>query len=70
MTPILQRELAPLRLQQTDGYRTLISAIFDLQNQAVTVPERAGFFERRVGTPNLGHCQQSVSLNALEQGRR
>jgi hypothetical protein len=27
----------------TDGNRTLISAIFDLQNQAVTVPQRAGF---------------------------
>jgi hypothetical protein len=30
---------------------TLISAISDLQNQAVTVPQRAGFFERRRGDP-------------------
>jgi hypothetical protein len=28
---------------------TLISAISDLQNQAVTVPPRVGFFERRGG---------------------
>jgi hypothetical protein len=31
--------------------RTLISTIFDLQNQTVTVPQRVGFFERHGETP-------------------
>jgi len=36
-------------------FNTLISAIFDLQNQAVTVPQRVGFFERRGGKPFQPH---------------
>jgi hypothetical protein len=36
-------------VQQTDDGKTLISIISDLQNQAVTVPPRVGFFERRGG---------------------
>jgi len=33
---------------------TLISAISDLQNQAVTAPQRVGFFEGRGGKPSQG----------------
>jgi len=32
-------------VQETDDGRTRISAISDLQNQAVTVPQRVGIFE-------------------------
>jgi hypothetical protein len=42
---------AVVAVRQSDGCRTLISIICDLQNQTVTVPQRVGFSERRGGKP-------------------
>jgi len=38
-------------VQETDGCRTLIPAISDLTNQAITEAQRVGFVERTRGKP-------------------
>lgn len=48
---------------------TLISAFSDLQNQAIAVPQRVGFFERRGAKPIWCIIPAKRPLNSVEQGR-